>query len=949
MDIEMKLKDVVDGDLETALSAIQFFDEYLKGLSEVDDNLVHSLINGLAHRVWMVRSQLFDLFLKHQNKIYPFISEYLTSDNEDIQYWGIQIYCSVAKKYHERASKETNEEKRGNYEKFVERNVKRLTTIYSEVSEPNRKIILSGLSKIRYNPLIHFFVEQLNSPSWLLRNECASALIEMGESAIPHLKKLILNGTRDQCYWSFKALGQLLGERALEPFFRVISSPDYEDEIRIYALSGLKDIDCPEVVEYLIRCLSTDLWVIRAQASETLISLRSRATDSLIKCLKSRDTDLRFWALKTLSDVVVEEDISKIEGFIKNKDQELRFYTISALSSIASARSIKIITECFCDDAWLLRRHAADSLIQIGEPCIQPLLKILRDEQDNSEKVFWTLKVLSALKFQAVLPALAQLLLSDNKDYRLYAVKCISQIPSQKSMQILVEAFANDQWIVRQECYKELSKNRSVYAYIECLRHLNDENDSIHYWSSKFLMESRRTGIVSLVKELQDKDCQTIRSHISDLELLQPQYIEEIFDSSMADLAMMANYLSDSYKRLENTNHKAETISKTDSSYSPIIEKDISAPSISVQTEHLNYFHFEQSSEFLPYEIDLSAILEKLVYLGGSDLHLKVDQAPMVRINGKIQAMSLPPIDANQLRLLLRNSFNASQQRKFCEKKQLDCSFQHSNGERFRVNLYLSHRGIEGAFRHVKSSIPSFTDLGLPEDQFERIAMLESGLVLITGVTGAGKSSTLASIIGAINQRQSKHIICIEDPIEYLHQNMKSVISHRQIGDHVDTFVDGLSACLREDPDVVLVGEMRDTETIKSVLKLAGTGHLVFSTFHTESAPQTIEQIVQFFPPDERQSICSQLSFCLRLVVSQILVEDNKALGRVPVLEIMSGTSAVKNMIREGKTEQLFSVMQTSGGEGMITRDQYLKTLFSKSLISRETMDLHRRDSLAMR
>ena len=135
----------------------------------------------------------------------------------------------------------------------------------------------------------------------------------------------------------------------------------------------------------------------------------------------------------------------------------------------------------------------------------------------------------------------------------------------------------------------------------------------------------------------------------------------------------------------------------------------------------------------------------------------------MVRINGKIQAMSLPPIDANQLRLLLRNSFNASQQRKFCEKKQLDCSFQHSNGERFRVNLYLSHRGIEGAFRHVKSSIPSFTDLGLPEDQFERIAMLESGLVLITGVTGAGKSSTLASIIGAINQRQSKHIICIED------------------------------------------------------------------------------------------------------------------------------------------------------------------------------------------
>ena len=256
------------------------------------------------------------------------MSDYLTSDNEDIQYWGIQIYCSVAKKYHHRASKEIDAEKRKNYENFVDRNVKRLTTIYSEVSEPNKKIILTGLSKIKYNPLINFFVEQLNSSSWLLRNESASALIEMGESAIPHLKKLILNGTKDQCYWSFKALGQLLGEKALEPFFGYYS-PDYVDEIRIYALSGLKDIDCEQVVEYLIRCLSTDLWVIRAQASETLISLRSKATDALINCLKSRDTDLRFWALKTLSDVVVEEDISKIEGFITDADQELRFYTIS--------------------------------------------------------------------------------------------------------------------------------------------------------------------------------------------------------------------------------------------------------------------------------------------------------------------------------------------------------------------------------------------------------------------------------------------------------------------------------------------------------------------------------------------------------------------------------------------------------------------------------------------
>lgn len=945
MDIHKHLEDLSGDDLSRALNAVQFFDRYLESSTNVREELIHALIENLAHRIWTVRSKIYDLLVKYHSRTYPVLHDYLNSENEDIQHWIVQAYCDIAKIYYDNALNEIDSEKRNQDLKLVESIINRLIEVYTDVNQSNQKFFLNGLARIKHPDLLDFFSEQLNSSSWLLRSESAAGIAEIGESVVPHLKKLVTRGTRDQCYWSFKILGQLLGDKALEPFFRVINSPDYADEIRIYALSGLKQIQKSEVVEYLVRCLSNDLWVVRAQASESLIALKSRATDALIGCLSSRDSNLRFWALRTLSEVVVESDIGKIEHFIHESDQELRFYTISALAKICTHRSIEIITQCFSDEAWLIRRHAADSLIKIGEPVIQPLLSILNEDHQNQEKVFWMLQVLATLRVPAVIPVLNQLMINEIKDYRIYAARCLAQIPGQESVQVLVNSFSNDEWIVRHECYRELLNIKGIYPHLECLRKLNDQNDSIHYWCSKFLMESRRPGAAMLTRHLLEKESQEIYKIVSNMELLQSRYIEEILDSQSADLAMVQNYLSDPYKRQESLTRKTDAAILV-KSIEPNDAIQISNPINPIENDGFNYFHFEQSAEFRPYEIELASLLDKMVYLGGSDLHLKVDQAPMIRIQGKIQAMSLPVISANQIRVLMRTNFSSQLQRKFCAKKQLDCSFQQNNGERFRVNLYLSHRGIEGVFRHIQSVIPSFQDLRLPEEQFERIARLESGLVLITGMTGSGKSSTLASIIGAVNQRQSKHVICIEDPIEYVHQNQKSAISHRQIGEHVDSFVDGLSACLREDPDIVLVGEMRDPETIKSVLKLAGTGHLVFSTFHTDSAPQTIEQLIQFFPPDERQNICSQLAFCLNMIISQLLVEDEKAIGRVPVLEVLYGTNAVKNMIRESKTEQLFSVMQTGGAEGMVTRDQYLKNLLNKKLITQKTVDKYRRDRI---
>ncbi|MCO4781189.1 MAG: PilT/PilU family type 4a pilus ATPase [Candidatus Cloacimonetes bacterium] len=938
MNIDECLSQLESADLNDSLKYLASIDSFFQDNEDIDEKHVHALIQCLGHKIWYVRSKLFNLFRDHQDKVYPYLSDYLSDDNVDIQFWAIQIYCTVSQEYFEYAQNEKDTTKSKKYLKFVDRNVKRLISVYPEIAEANQLIILSGLSKISYSKLISFFAEQLKSNTWVIRNESAKGLIEIGDASVPSMKKLILEGTKDQCYWAFRVLGTLLGEKSLDPFYRVIQSTDYADEVRVYALAGIKQIGGEAIIPYLIRCLSSDLWVIRAQASETLIGFQGSVTDNLLQCLAAKDQNVRYWALKTLSEVVSEEDISKIEPFVSQKDQELRFYTITALKKIGSHRAVEVIASCFNDDAWLIRKHAADCLIEIGEASVRPLMNLLKLSQDNDETIFWAVQVLSSLKIETVIPALVQFLSSDNKNFRLYAVRGIGQIPTESALHQMMKVFSNDLWVVRQEAFRVLQRLNDFHVFKIALSYINYEDDSVYFWCSKLIKESNYIGAVALSEEFEKLDTSEIKKLSVLLDELQDRYLEDLLSSPTASIATLTKLATDPFKLKDASKavvHSPVTPSVVP--YQPIPTQDLqSNPSA-------NLFHFEDNN-YQKYDSSLDEILDKMVLLGGSDLHIKVGQPPMVRVNGKIQSTSLPVISVNQIKDLFRNSFSVFHQRKFCDDLQLDCSYTSEGLDRFRVNLYYTHLGIEAAFRHVKSVIPSFQDLGLPYESFEMLSSYQSGLVLITGVTGSGKTSSLASIIGAINQREQKHIITIEDPVEFIHKSKKCIISHRELGEHVGTFVDGIRGCLREDPDIVLVGEMRDTETVKAVLKLAGTGHMVYSTFHTSSAPQTIEQLIQYFPPDERQNICAQLTFCLKAVVSQTLVEDSKALSRVPVLEIMTANNAVKNMIREGKTEQLYSVMQTSSGDGMITRDKYLKQLYQQRRISRETYELNLQD-----
>jgi twitching motility protein PilT len=324
--------------------------------------------------------------------------------------------------------------------------------------------------------------------------------------------------------------------------------------------------------------------------------------------------------------------------------------------------------------------------------------------------------------------------------------------------------------------------------------------------------------------------------------------------------------------------------------------------------------------------MDISELLLYTLQNRASDLHLSVGLPPAVRIHGEIEPMSYPPLTREDTHDLIYQIMNDRQRATFEEHHDIDFSLDFGETGRFRVNAFFANRGVGGVFRVIPSQIKSVDELGLPP-VISKMADYERGLVLVTGPTGSGKSTTLAALIDQINGSRSAHILTIEDPIEFVHQHRKCVVNQREIGPHTHSFANALRAALREDPDVILVGEMRDLETISLAVSAAETGHLVFGTLHTSSAAQTIDRIIDVFPAHQQAQIRAQLSESLRGVVAQTLLKTANCKGRAAAVEILVSTPAVRNLIREGKTFQLPSVIQTGMKEGMQTIEQSLSEL----------------------
>ncbi|MGH7848406.1 MAG: type IV pilus twitching motility protein PilT [Candidatus Binatia bacterium] len=332
--------------------------------------------------------------------------------------------------------------------------------------------------------------------------------------------------------------------------------------------------------------------------------------------------------------------------------------------------------------------------------------------------------------------------------------------------------------------------------------------------------------------------------------------------------------------------------------------------------------------------MEITQLLAFAVEQGASDCHLSAAEPPMVRIHGDLKKLDHPALTREEVHSMVYDIMNDNQRRTFEETHEIDFSFEMGQIARFRVNVFMQRRGEGAVFRTIPTKILTLEQLGMPP-MLRHLCDKEKGLVLVTGPTGSGKSTTLAGMIDFLNNSFEGHILTVEDPIEFVHESKKCLVNQRELGPHTYSFAAALRAALREDPDIILVGEMRDLETIQLALTAAETGHLVFGTLHTSSAPKTVDRIIDVFPPNQQSQIRAQFAESIEGVITQTLLKK-KGGGRVAALEIMTGTTAVRNLIREGKIHQIPGTMQVSQKDGMQTMDMALLDLVARGIVVKE-------------
>jgi twitching motility protein PilT len=332
--------------------------------------------------------------------------------------------------------------------------------------------------------------------------------------------------------------------------------------------------------------------------------------------------------------------------------------------------------------------------------------------------------------------------------------------------------------------------------------------------------------------------------------------------------------------------------------------------------------------------MDITQLLAFGVEQGASDCHLSAGEPPMIRIHGDLKKLDHAPLTKEQAHALVYDIMNDAQRKAFEETHECDFSFEMGAVARFRVNVFMQRKGEGAVFRTIPTKILTLEQLEMPAI-LKQLCEKEKGLILVTGPTGSGKSTTLAGMVDYLNETFEGHILTVEDPIEFVHPSKKCLVNQRELGPHTNSFANALRAALREDPDVILVGEMRDLETIQLALTAAETGHIVFGTLHTSSAPKTVDRIIDVFPPNQQAQIRAQFAESIEAVITQTLLKK-KGGGRIAALEIMTGTTAVRNLVREGKIHQIPGTMQVSQKDGMQTMDMALHSLVSRGLVSKE-------------
>ncbi len=777
--------------------------------------------------------------------------------------------------------------------------------------------LIKALAKINDTSSISFLIESLASENWIVKKEAAEALIAFGRNIIPQLQSAFSNEKIEIRTWISKIIGRILGKDAY-PFFKNMLASDRK-EMRYYALNALSENDDPQAVAAIAARIADPSWLIRIQAADILEKIGAGAIEHLKKNIAEGSSDDKFYSIKIMQKILKDDTFAVIRDYLNLDDTESKILTLSALSETDGESAFNLLCDSLTDTNYLIQRHSANLLIHSGVQ-ITPRIVSAFNRTQNETLRFWLIEVLNAFDTPTSFEAQSAIFTPASKRQKIQLLRSITFSETKNGentetlnqfnrakMIFLIKALADPGYSVRNAAFNQLVNFSHIIVSFESRKTSLNEA----------LLKIRETGFE-----------QSGNKHIT--ELIKSSAANEILYTHPA------NNKQDDGRNEEETKLRkpAMSVYAPDENSAPFIMQTAHTPAYTSRQAHTpSAAPSYELHETLEYPLTLDEILKQAVDKKASDIHFASHYPPTFRINGRIEFQDyLQTLEAAHIRHLAYQVLKPYARQSFENNQELDTSYEIKGTARFRVNMYMDMHGIGIVFRVIPYEIPELDALGVPSI-IKTLAQKQKGLILVTGPTGSGKSTTLASMINFINKNRQSHIITIEDPVEFIHKPILSKITQRELNTSTHSFAGALRSSLREDPDIILVGEMRDLETIEMAITAAETGHLVLSTVHTSSAANTIDRLIDAFPADKHSQVRAALTEGLIAIIAQSLVAKKNG-GMTAAFEIMTMTSAIGNLIKEGKTTQIKDYMLAGRQYGMQILDDSLAELMSRDEIT---------------
>ena len=766
-----------------------------------------------------------------------------------------------------------------------------LDILNSRENDEIRKIVVEALAKNPDKKVVIAFLDKISDPSWIVRKQAKRALIEQGDSIYQIIQEYFQSCSSQQKYECIKIIPLILREKAFMLFQRMLEA-DRTGVYKPYICAGLGEIKNENSMKTLMGLLDDDSMVVRQEAIKSLTNWGREVVSPIMAIFPTASKETRLSMMMLLGKVLGLEVIKLFNEKFGAPTQEAKYFLLTALGEVRDPSVVAELLPYLKDESIFIQEYSHRILSQLGVHAVDPLLACL--DTEDEDLIIQVLKVIGVIgSKEALRPLLFMIDNSKNTLVRTCAVEAISKLQKFELIAGLLLLKLDDKDLsIRHTIVENLSRQPRKAFLKELVSAAFDKSADIAWWSREILKRRDYYGVASFLN-LYDSSTDVEKDRMISLA---SKLSEDQLDSVLRNEKITLDSL-----RPENVETR-------------VLRRKFTKENITDLKELLYYLHEER----------------------GSVLHIAIGLPPSIRIHGELIRTTFETITPEKSRFLLFSIMNDVQKREFSERMELDFSYEISDCARFRVNVFQQKNGMAGVFRIIPNTVPSFDELSMDKSIMEKICCNKTGLILVTGATGSGKSTTLAAMIDFVNRTRYDHIITIEDPIEFVHQHKRSVITQRELGTNTLSFTNALRSALREDPDVILVGEMRDLETMNLAIAAAETGHLVFSTLHTINAYESIHRIIGSFPGDLQQSVRMQLAGTLRGVVSQRLVPAYLSAGRVMAYEVLVGTTPVKRCIKEDKSDQLVTIMQTSRSDGMLTMDQCLEDLVVTKRITYE-------------